>query len=97
MRSSTATVGVSDSDGADVLGLRALGALGDVELHLLALGELAVSAAGDGRVMGEHVRAAPFLLDEAESLFAVEPLHGAGRHAALLNDCVGGPRDLLFL
>src|SRR5690606_11116078 len=77
--------GVTVSGGNDVLGLRALLALGDVEGHLLALVQLAVAAGGDDvRVVGEDVGAAAVLLDEAESLFRVEPLHGAGSHGDLL-------------
>ena len=38
--------------------------------------------------MREDVRASTLLLDEAETLLGVEPLHGAGGHAVLLNhDC----------
>src|SRR5690606_29980352 len=58
---------------------------GDVEGHLLALVQLAVAAGGDDvRVVGEDVGAAAVLLDEAEALFRVEPLHGAGSHGDLL-------------
>src|SRR5687767_10419534 len=64
------------SDAANVVSLRALLALGDVVLDLLALGELAVAAARDGRVVHEDVSAAVVLLDEAEAFFGVEPLHG---------------------
>src|SRR5450759_3905170 len=48
----------TSSERADVLRLRALRTLGDVELNLLVLIERAVSAAGDGRVVREHVGAA---------------------------------------
>src|SRR5664279_4732929 len=68
------------SERADVLRLRALGTLGDVELNLLVLVKRAVSAAGDGRVVREHVGAAVFGSNEAEALFSVEPLHGACCH-----------------
>src|SRR6476620_7835279 len=65
------------SERADVLGLRALLALRDVELDLLALEQLAEALGVDVREVGEDVRAATLLLDEAEALFRVEPLHGA--------------------
>src|SRR5690606_3738524 len=64
----------------DVLRLRALLALGDVEGHLLAFLELAEARGGDVRVVGEDVSAAAVLLDEAEALFRVEPLHRTGGH-----------------
>ena len=66
--------------GEDVLRLGALLALGDVEGHALALLELTEALGGDVRVVGEDVRAATVLLDEAEALFRVEPLHGAKCH-----------------
>ena len=69
-----------DQTGTDVLGLRALLALGDVERHLLAFLQLAEALGGDVRVVGEDVGAAAVLLDEAEALFRVEPLHGASSH-----------------
>src|SRR2546423_10972762 len=68
------------SDRTNVLGLRALLALRDVELGLLALKQLAEALGIDVRKMREHVGAAPVLLDEAEALFRVEPLHGASSH-----------------
>src|SRR3954454_22446060 len=64
----------------DVLRLRALLALRDVEADLLAFLELAVAMGGDVRVVGEHDGAAAVLLDEAEALFRVEPLDGTGCH-----------------
>ena len=68
------------SGGDDVLRLRALLALRDVEGHLLAFPKLAVALGGDVREVGEDVGAAAVLLDEAEALFRVEPLHGASSH-----------------
>src|SRR6478735_7061418 len=70
----------SASDGDDVLGRRTLLALRDVEGDLLALLQLAEALGGDVREVGEHVSAATVLLDEAETLFRVEPLHGASSH-----------------
>src|SRR5690606_3652159 len=64
----------------DDLRLRALLALGDDEGHLLAFLELAEARGGDVRVVGEDVSAAAVLLDEAEALFRVEPLHRTGGH-----------------
>jgi len=75
-----ATVYASASGGNDVLGLRALLALRDVEVHLLAFLQLAEALGCDVRVVGEDVGAATLLLDEAETLFRVEPLHGASSH-----------------
>src|ERR1700738_4970647 len=81
----------SASGGNDVLRLRALLALGDVEVHLLAFLELAVALGGDVRVVGEHVGAAAVLRDEAEALFRVEPLHGAGSHVISPSGRCPGP------
>src|SRR3954451_23272871 len=72
------------SDRADVLRLRALLALRDVELDALRLVQRAVAAAGDGREVAEHVGAAAVLLDEAEALLRVEPLHCALGHVVLV-------------
>src|SRR4051794_23453371 len=65
----------------DVLRLRALLALGDVELHPLVLVQAAVAVCLDRRVVDEDVSAATVRGDEAEALFAVEPLHAALRHS----------------
>ena len=64
----------------DVGGLQTLGALGHLELHLLALGEGAVSLSLDGGVVAEHVLAPAVLRDEAKALRIVEPLHRTTRH-----------------
>src|SRR4051794_39306880 len=72
------------SDGADVLRLRALRALRGVELDPLVLVEALVAAAGDGGVVDEHVLAAVIGSDEAEALFAVEPLHSSLCHSLAL-------------
>jgi len=71
-------------DRADVLCLRALLTLGDVELHPLVLIEAAVAVGCDGRVVDEYVRAAAVLGDEAEALLGVEPLNCALRHVRSL-------------
>src|SRR5262245_54995411 len=68
------------SDGGDVLRLRTLRALRDVEAHLLVLLEGAEPAGVDRGVVDEDVGAAAFLGDEAKALFGVEPLHGSGSH-----------------
>src|SRR3954469_12934992 len=73
---------VVKSDGANVLRLRALGTLRDVELDLLVLVQGLVPLALDGRVVHEDVVAAVLLCDEAEALLGVEPLHGALSHVA---------------
>ena len=65
---------------ADLLGLRALLALRDLELDPLALFEGAVAVGLDRGVVDEHVRPAAVDLDEAEALLGVEPLHCALCH-----------------
>ena len=65
------------SGGDDVLGRRALRAGHDVEGDLLALDEFAEAGGGDVGEVGEHVGASTVLLDEAETLGRVEPLHSA--------------------
>src|SRR5215204_1280127 len=72
------------SERADVLRLRTLGALGDVELDLLVLVQRLVTLRLDRRVVHENVVAAVLLRDEAETLLGVEPLHGALSHCSLL-------------
>src|SRR5918998_366243 len=73
------------SDGADVLRLQALGALRDVELDLLVLGERLEAGAGDAAVVHEDVAVTAVLRDEAEALGLVEPLDGSGCHSLLLD------------
>lgn len=65
---------------ADVLSLGTLGALGDLELHLLVLVERLVAARRDRGVVSEHIRGSVVGSDEAEALFSVEPLDGACCH-----------------
>src|SRR6476620_6369592 len=62
------------SGDADVLGLRTLGASGDVELDLLVLVERLVTAGLDGGVVNENVLTPAVLRDETETLFGVAPL-----------------------
>src|SRR5580765_7539473 len=62
------------SDLADVLRLQALGTLGDLELHRIALGEAAEALGLDRREVDEHVRTR-LLRDKAKALRVVEPLH----------------------
>src|SRR4030095_1922539 len=64
----------------DVVRLRPLLALHDLELDVLALVEGLVAVAPDRRVVDEHVRAAAIDGDEPETLLRVEPLDGAVRH-----------------
>src|SRR5216684_8593295 len=68
------------SEGADVVSLRALGALGGGVFHLLVFIQGAVAAGVDGRVVNEDVGAAVIGGDEAVSLVCVEPLHGSLSH-----------------
>src|SRR3954468_16717575 len=73
--------GGTGSERNDVLRLRALRALGDLELHALVLVQRAVALGLDGRVVHEDVGAAAVLSDEAEALLSVEPLHRTLCHA----------------
>src|SRR5689334_15208807 len=73
--------GGARSERDDVLRLRALRALGDLELHALVLVQRAVALGLDGRVVHEDVGAAAVLSDEAEALLSVEPLHRTLCHA----------------
>src|SRR5207249_7012208 len=68
------------SEPADVLRLRALAALRDVELHPLVLLQAAEAGGRDGREVGEHVSAAVVGRDETEALVCVEPFHRTGGH-----------------
>src|SRR3569833_1401068 len=79
------------SDGNDVLRLEALLALRDVELDLLALLELTETLSRDVGVVSEDVAAAAVLLDEAEALFRVEPLHGTGGHIRSFREAITEP------
>src|SRR5262244_3821131 len=63
----------SGLDLGDVAGLRALGAVNDLELHCLALLERTEAVALNGRVVHEDV-AASVTLDEPIPLGVVEPL-----------------------
>src|SRR3954451_14048208 len=77
------------SGDADVLGLRTLGASGDVELDLLVLVERLVTAGLDGGVVDEDVLAAAVLCNETETLLGVEPLDGSLSHVLLPYSCRG--------
>src|SRR5699024_1160789 len=72
------------SDGADLLGLRPLVALADLELHALPLVEGAVAVHVDLAVVHEDVCAASVDLDESVALFGVEPLDRALCHTCHL-------------
>src|SRR5215472_9144159 len=73
----------ASADDRDVLRLRSLLALGDVELDLLAFLKGAVAAPIDRAEVHEHV-GATLNLDETVALLGVEPLHIALRHLDLL-------------
>src|ERR1035437_167099 len=64
------------SDDLNVLGLKALVALDDVELDLLPFDKRAISVHGDLGVMNEDVVSA-LSLDKTEPLLVCEPLDGA--------------------
>src|SRR5690349_5062082 len=68
---------------ANLLGLRALGALTRGVLDPLVLLQRAVAAGVDGRVVDEDVRGAVVGGDEAEALLGVEPLDGSLSHTAI--------------
>src|SRR5690348_12418547 len=72
------------SESADVLGLGALRALGDLELDAGALLKGLKAGAGNGRVVDENVSTTALLLDEAETLVIVEPLDGSLCHVSYL-------------
>src|SRR4051812_31440531 len=73
------------SDRANVRGLRALLALGDLELDSLVLLQAAVARHLDRGEVGEDVGPAVVRGDEPEALVRVEPLHNAGNHDRLLD------------
>src|SRR6266851_6631695 len=73
----------ASADDRDVLPLRSLLALRDVELDLLFFFQAAVAVTLDRAEVHEHVRAT-LDRDEAVALIAVEPLHCALRHLDLL-------------
>src|SRR5579859_5575521 len=79
----------------DVLRLQALGALGNFEADLLALGEGAEPLGLDGRVVAEDVLATIVLRDETKTLRVIEPLHGAGRHCIFFQCSDGISRPAL--
>src|SRR5687767_11798810 len=78
---------IDGSGRGDAVRLGALGALDDLELDPLALFEALVPVHLDGRVVDEDVLA-PVDGDEAETLFGVEPLHGALCHVCSCVSCV---------
>src|ERR1700712_4815388 len=82
------------SERTNVLRLRALGTLRDVELDLLVLVEGLVALRLDGRVVNEDVIAAVLLGDEAEALLGVEPLNCALSHAGCSPCYLGGKSPL---
>src|SRR4051794_16541436 len=68
------------SDEADLVGLRALLALRDLELDPLVLLQAAVAAGLDRGEVHEHVGATPVLADETGALVGVAPLRGSLWH-----------------
>src|SRR5215813_10022348 len=79
-------------DGANLLRLRTLLALGDLELDPLVLLQRAVAARLDRGEVHEHVGSATVHGDEAEAFFGVEPLDGSLRHVSLLHEGVPAAR-----
>src|SRR5215831_2291914 len=68
------------SECVDLVRLRALGALADGVLHLLALSQGAVAAHVDRRVVDEDVSGAVVGGDKTVALVRVEPFHGSVSH-----------------
>src|SRR6266568_6062184 len=68
------------SERPDVVRLRALGALGGGELHLLVLIQRAVATRVDCRVVHEDVCRAVVRGDKTVPLVGVEPLYGSLSH-----------------
>src|SRR5215217_4582664 len=97
--------GTRSVDLDDVLGRRALLALHDRELDLVALGEGLEAVPLDRRVVHEAVLAAVLGRDEPEALGVIEPLHGTGGAHALLHKksvrrtpaCAGRPTSFAGL
>src|SRR5213595_888436 len=79
------------SDRVDLLGLRALGALGDGVLDALVVLEAAVTVSLDGGVVDEDVGGAVVGGDEPIALVRVEPLHCSLSHVLLLLRRPSGP------
>src|SRR3954453_21188869 len=75
------SISLTRSDGLNVLGLRALRGLGDLEIDTLVLVQRAGALALGRRVVHEDVGAAAVLSNEAEALLSVEPLHRTLCHA----------------
>src|SRR5262249_9713290 len=76
--------GTRVSDRADLLRLRALGALGNGVLDPLVVLEAAVAVSRDGGVVAEDCRRAVVRGDDPVALVRVEPLHCSLSHCALL-------------
>src|SRR5262249_52671514 len=72
------------SDRADVLGLRTLRPLGDLELDPLVLVEAPVATHRDRGEVGEHVVTATVRRDEPVPLLSVEPFDRTLHHSCLL-------------
>jgi hypothetical protein len=68
---------------ADVCGLKALGALDQIELDRVTLGEASEPLRLDRREMNENVLTT-ILRDEAKAFGVVKPLHGAFAHDTVL-------------
>src|SRR5215469_3521898 len=79
------------SGGEDAGGLRALRALGDLELHALVLLQAAEAGAVNLGVVHEDVRSVG-AGDEAVALLRVEPLDGSLCHVRSLQGLDTGPR-----
>jgi hypothetical protein len=66
-------------DLADVLGLRTLGAVGQIKLDPVALIQALETVALNGGIMHEHI-APTVLRDKTKTLLVLEPLHSSLRH-----------------
>src|SRR5699024_6841216 len=68
------------SEAADASRLQSLSTHLGVEFDILTLGELAVAGGFDRGEVGEDICRTVVRLDESETLFRVEPLHGTCSH-----------------
>jgi hypothetical protein len=72
------------SDWTDVRCLKALRALGDIELDLLTFSEASEPLRLNRGVMTEHIFTTAILSNESVALRIVEPLHSTSCHSLLI-------------
>src|ERR1700722_12730582 len=74
----------SSADHADFVRLQALGALLDLELHLLSLAHRAKARRLNDGLVAENILAPTILSDESKALRIVKPLHCTSCHVSAL-------------